>query len=254
MTADRESILVSKALAEKLACVEGDMLYIIEGQGALIQSKVVGIIDYWPTINPKEVPEFVIAPYSNVFKNKTIKPYEVWLKLAPSATADDAIRELKEKDIPLLYSNNVADMIALDSRSAMRMGTNGILTLGFMVTVAAFAIGFLLYWVLSIKGRTLQFGILRSMGLSKMRLSWMLVYEQIMITGAPIFASIFFFVYGVDHLASVGCGGLGYPVAIRVCLVGFSVYSLCILREKLSKIEIIGLTAVTLGIIGMSLK
>ena len=69
-----------------------------------------------------------------------------------------------------------------------------------------------------------------------------------------IFASIFFFVPGADRLAVAGCGGLGYPVAIGVCLVGFSVYSLCILREKLSKIEIIGLAAVTLGIIGMSLK
>ncbi|MBO7146282.1 MAG: hypothetical protein J6W81_00855 [Lentisphaeria bacterium] len=69
-----------------------------------------------------------------------------------------------------------------------------------------------------------------------------------------VFANLIFFFHGIDLLASGGCGGLGYPVAIGVCLIGFSVYSLCILREKLAKAELIGLLSIILGIIGMSMR
>ena len=79
-------------------------------------------------------------------------------------------------------------------------------------------------------------------------------YISVITAGIAVLSSILLFIRGVDLLAAAGCGGLGYPVAIGISLIGFSVYSLCILREKLSKIEIIGLAAVTLGIIGMSLR
>ena len=81
--------------------------------------------------------------------------------------------------------------------------------------------------------------------------TWTMTILRVLIS---IFASIFFFVYGVDRLAAAGCGGLGYPVAIGVCLIGFSVYSLCILREKLTKVGLIGLLSIILGIIGMSMR
>ena len=67
-------------------------------------------------------------------------------------------------------------------------------------------------------------------------------------------ASLFFFYRGLDLLAECGCGGLGYPVSIGVCIIGFSLYSLLILKEKFAKSGLAGLAAVCLGIIAISMK
>lgn len=67
-------------------------------------------------------------------------------------------------------------------------------------------------------------------------------------------ASVFLFYRGLDLLAKAGCGGLGYPIAIGVCVIGFSLYSLLILKEKIVRLSLAGLIAVCLGIIVISLK
>ena len=67
-------------------------------------------------------------------------------------------------------------------------------------------------------------------------------------------ASVFLFYRGLDLLAKAGCGGLGYPVGIGVCVIGFSLYSLLILKEKVARLSLAGLIAVCLGIIVISLK
>jgi putative ABC transport system permease protein len=45
-------------------------------------------------------------------------------------------------------------------------GTNGVLTVGFIIILLVCMTGFLIYWILSIRSRVLQFGIFRAMGLS----------------------------------------------------------------------------------------
>ena len=67
-------------------------------------------------------------------------------------------------------------------------------------------------------------------------------------------ASLFLFYRGLDLLAKSACGGLAYPIAIGVCVFGFSLYSLLVLKEKLARLSLAGLTAVCLGIIVISLK
>jgi putative ABC transport system permease protein len=58
------------------------------------------------------------------------------------------------------------------------------MTLGFLISVVISFFGFLLYWVLSLNGRVLQYGILRAMGISFMQLIGMLVTEQVLTSGA----------------------------------------------------------------------
>jgi putative ABC transport system permease protein len=69
-------------------------------------------------------------------------------------------------------------------------GVNGALTLGFMVTMVITAVGFLIYWIMSIRNRILQFGILRAMGLKLRELIEMLVLEQLLISLVAIFIGI----------------------------------------------------------------
>ena len=60
------------------------------------------------------------------------------------------------------------------------------------------AIGFLIYWILSVQGRVLQFGVFRAMGLGKGALVGMLVCEQGLVSGAAILIGVL-----IGNLASL---------------------------------------------------
>ena len=67
-------------------------------------------------------------------------------------------------------------------------------------------------------------------------------------------ASLFFFYRGLDLLVKTGCAGLGYPLAIGVCVIGFSFYSILILKEKFASLSLAGLGAVCIGIILIAIR
>ncbi|HBN84714.1 MAG TPA: ABC transporter permease, partial [Clostridiales bacterium] len=69
-------------------------------------------------------------------------------------------------------------------------GINGTLTMSFIVTMLISIIGFLIYWILSIRDRVLQFGILRAMGLTKAKVIGMIIVEQILISVMAIFMGL----------------------------------------------------------------
>ena len=54
--------------------------------------------------------------------------------------------------------------------------------------------------------------------------------------------------------AKTGRAGLGYPLAIGICVIGFSLYSLLILKEKLARLSMAGRGAVCIGIIAVSIR
>ena len=58
-------------------------------------------------------------------------------------------------------------------------GTNGILTLSFIIGLTLCAAGFLIFWILSIRSRSLQFGIYRAMGMSVGELIALLINEHL---------------------------------------------------------------------------
>jgi len=87
-----------------------------------------------------------------------------------------------------VYLEDTAQEIIGLRNDPMLQGLNGTLTISFVVTMAVTMIGFTIYWIFAMKGRMLQFGILRSMGLSKGNLIMMLVWEQILISGSSIAA------------------------------------------------------------------
>ena len=72
----------------------------------------------------------------------------------------------------------------------MTQGTNGFFTLSFLVTMLVTFVGFFIYWILAIKGRLLQFGILRSMGLSRMAVVMVLFWEQLLVSVTAILAGL----------------------------------------------------------------
>ena len=84
-----------------------------------------------------------------------------------------------------MFQDTSAELIKMKNDPVFQ-GTNGVLTVGFVVILLLCTTGFLIYWILSIHSRTLQFGIFRAMGMTMREILAMLVTEQLFISGTAI--------------------------------------------------------------------
>ena len=153
---------------------------------------IYGFVDYWPGYNPKtieynadgsknELDSFLIVAHLRKLQNVDgVLPYEVWMKVTDSTQG--VYDYIEDKNIKLdHFKDTRSDLIDMKNNPVIQ-GTNGTLTVGFIVVLLLCSAGFLIYWILSIRSRALQFGIYRAMGMTMQEILRMLVYEQIMIT------------------------------------------------------------------------
>lgn len=171
--------IISSELAEAGGIELGDEISVGWKSNSPIPVTVLAIVDYWPGINPKP---FCILNYNYAYSNTVLEPYEVWMKLSDGATSEALYADIEAKRLPIETLKDSAQMMIEEKNSPSLQGMNGGLTLGFIITMIMAVIGFLIYWILSIKGRTLQFGILRAMGMTMREIIGMLGYEQILVS------------------------------------------------------------------------
>lgn len=183
-------ILISANAAKSLGVKEGDYLSMSWGGSDTGEFVIYGIIDYWPAFNPLEKAEdseqsgaLVVANLPYVQNMIGLEPYEVWMKLHPEATRANFYESIKEKKIPVLAMNDVYPSIVELKNSALLLGLNGTMTLGFLISLMISFIGFILYWILTIRSRTLQYGIYRAMGIPMSKLIGILISEQLLTSG-----------------------------------------------------------------------
>jgi len=87
--------------------------------------------------------------------------------------------------------------------SAMIQITNGLFSIHFIISIIICVLGFLIYWITSIKNRQLQFGIYRAMGLKMGEIIRMLVMEHFFSSFLAILAGV-----GAGILTSVLYNGV----------------------------------------------
>jgi len=184
------AVLVSKKAAESLDLKQGDYITMQWAGSDYGEFVVYGIIDYWPSFNPlakiddsKSEGALIVANLPYVQNMLGLEPYEVWLKLKPDTTRAEFYQEVKDAKIPVTVMNDVNPQITDLKNGALLLGLNGTMTLGFLISLLISFIGFLLYWVLTIKSRTLQYGIYRAMGIPMPKLVGILVSEQLLTSG-----------------------------------------------------------------------
>ena len=176
-------VLISDQLAENAGIEIGDDISVKWSGNDSLTATVIAIVDWWPGINPGE---FCVLNYNYVYNSTTLEPYYVWLKLADGASSEELYRDISEKRLPIQSLTDSAQLLIREKNQPTLQGMNGGLTLGFIITMIMAIVGFLIYWILSIKGRTLQFGILRAMGMTMREIITMLGYEQILVSGVSI--------------------------------------------------------------------
>ncbi|MCM1461586.1 MAG: ABC transporter permease [Bacteroides sp.] len=206
-------VIVSRALAEKYELELGDAIGAKWSGNDTITATIVAIVDYWPGINPNEanravspgderrareaeesdepvdtyaVKSFIVMNYNYIYNLTDIEPYEVWLKLADGATSEALYRDISEKRIPIESITDASQLLIREKNEPQLQGMNGALTMSFIIIMVMTVIGFLIYWILSIRSRTLQFGILCAMGVTFKEIVGIIGYEQILVSGVSI--------------------------------------------------------------------
>lgn len=188
LAVDANGVLLSANFREKLGYKEGDKFLYNDKDGGTISAVVCGFVDYFPGymkttsgISPDgeaftENNYLVIAHLSTIQANWGLKPYQIWLNIDDT---DDFYRFVEEKKIKLTKCEDSVAKFVQIKQDTLFEGTNGILTMSFIVILILCGAGYLIYWVLSIRQRELLFGVFRAMGMSRKEIIRMLVNEQI---------------------------------------------------------------------------
>lgn len=190
-------VILSTSFRDDYGLELGDTVNCSWGSNQAFEATILAFVDYWPSMNPYETDEdgnykdFAVMNFDYVRVQTTVEPYQVWIDLDDDTTTEEFYNSIEESDIAPTMLNVASQNIITEKNDPMLQGMNGALTLGFIIIMIMCIIGFLIYWILSIKSRTLQFGILRAMGMSYGGVIAMIIYEQILVSGVSIFAAIF---------------------------------------------------------------
>jgi putative ABC transport system permease protein len=204
MTKNPQAVFVSESFMKDNDLHAGDAITYGDYAQNLVHGVIYGAVNYWPTMNAQSgtvnnPAYFIISNYTYLEDNtKTVidentntkLQYDVWVKLKPNATTTEVYNDITKKILPITTVDNLKQNMIAQKNDPTLQGTNSSLTMGFLVVIVICFIGFLIYWVLSIKKRSLQFGILRSMGMKSREIIGIIVLEQILISVVSIVAGI----------------------------------------------------------------
>lgn len=195
----KSGVIASRSWEEKGVQL-GDTITVKWGGNDSIQLTVLAFVDYWPSLDPQEtmvvnertqetaIKDFLICNYNYIRKLVELQPYQIWIKLAEDATSEQLYADIQEKNIKLQHITDSSQLLIEEKTDPELQGMNGALTLGFVVIMLMTVIGFLIYWIISIRSRTLQFGVLRAMGVTFKEIIGTLGYEQLLVSVASIAA------------------------------------------------------------------
>jgi putative ABC transport system permease protein len=137
-----QAVLVSNNFAQKYQLKAGDLVSVVIQQQA-IEFVIVGVLPYWPSLYPDEMP-FFIANLDYIYDQIPLIPYEVWLKLEDSAKVLPIFESLKEKNLEVSSYKILKNELISQKRHPARGGVFGILSLGFLVSVTVSLTGYIL--------------------------------------------------------------------------------------------------------------
>lgn len=229
MSQNSNAILVSSNFKTNYDYKIGDVINMRFSGKETFRGIIYGFVDFWPGYSPKVYTKdfdglyhdsdnyLIVANLNTMQQTWGIRPYQVWIKATDSTEfVYDMINEYEIDTTKLIDTS--AELVK-HKNDAVLQGTNGLLTVGFIVALVLCTVGFLIYWILSIRSRELQFGIFRAMGMSMNEILLMLLNEHLFISGTSIAAGVL-----VGHLASklfmpiiqIAYSSVDYALPLRV--------------------------------------
>lgn len=214
-----EGILVSRNFQTILDYKVGDQVWCcyqpqLERQATstlLAQYTILDFVDYWPGFDPTTtvftgseevvtVENYLVVANAATLQSiipSAVIPYEVWITLDEGMDSSDVVQWINDNNVKVEKYVDLQADLQETLEDPLLQGTNGILTMSFLVMLLLCGVGYLIYWVMSIRSRELIFGTLRAFGMHKGELFHILILEQIFSGILSLLAGI-----GIGRLAS----------------------------------------------------
>ena len=201
LAANESAVLLSSNFRTRYELTVGEKITYADSYGNRMTGLIVGFIDYWPSFSDRVSKEsggitvfedqfLVVANLGHIHSMWGMYPYEVWMR-TNSPTNRFFYEFAEESSLRFIRFRDAKAEVTNNKNNPILQGTNGVLTSGFILTFVACFTGFLIYWILSIKSRAIQFSVFRAMGMTKRNLISLLIYEQIFISFFAIAIGVF---------------------------------------------------------------
>ena len=162
--------------------------------GEFVDFTVMGFVERFPGFAPvgrTVIPETeLIVEYQRPLavvnlgylqRHWGMRPYEVWMRT--NTPTNQFIYDFAyEEGLYFSAFHDTKNELVAARLDPIIQGTNGALTISFIIILLICFSGFLIYWMLSIRSRVLQFGIFRAMGMGTRNILTLLLNEQVFVT------------------------------------------------------------------------
>lgn len=221
LAAEQKGVLLSKNFSTKLGYKVGDYITFSNEFKKSVTCTVVDFFDYWPGYSPTvtelnpdgtaktEDNYLTIMHYDQSRNAFGVQPYEIWISLKPDTDETQIANWIDDYKFKVKRYVNRNKDLEITTQDPLLQGTNGVLTLGFVVTILLCAVGYMIYWIMSIKDRELIFGVLRASGFHKREVVQMLLIEQ-------LFAGV------LSVLAGIGIGWISSKMFVPIIQLSFA--------------------------------
>lgn len=189
-----KAVLLSLTFKKKYGIKEGDTIYFTWNGQEPVEALIYGFVDYWPRCNATQGPGgtmyFIVADIDYILSRMAKEPYEVWLRKKTGVSDTEINRQIENAGIYLERITYSDQEIIRYRNDPFLQGIYGLLTLNFIVVIIISAIDSLIYWIISIRNRILQFGLFRALGMHLREIIGMLFFEQLIIMGISVVSGI----------------------------------------------------------------
>lgn len=139
---------------------------------------VVGLINYFPTLDPSEG-FFAITNLQPLFETVgTPLPQDLWLGLRPGADSNAIRQAVRETGFPVIDWHEPAVALQTAQAAPSRRGVLGFLSVGFVASIFLTMIGAIIQGSSSFRAQAVQLGSLRAMGLGSFAVNSYMILVQ----------------------------------------------------------------------------
>lgn len=183
---------ITSNAASKFSLKAGDKISAYYDNLATCDLTIMGVVSSWPGYISSESSDegMVIADIDYINDNLGLKPYDMWVKLKDGATAKNLKDSADKRNLRVIVNTNMKSDLDKSLTEPLRLAINSTMTLGFLISVLICVIGFVIFWIIFINSRILQFGIFRSMGIKTKNIFKTLLLEQIFTSGYAIISGL----------------------------------------------------------------
>jgi putative ABC transport system permease protein len=149
---------------------------------------VAGLLDYFPTAYPDDGPVFLCNLEYLFEQAGGMYAYNIWLQTDEQITTASLKDHLINHKLPASIVADARQLISEEKRRPERQGFYGLLSIGFAGSAFLTALSFLIYSFISFQRRSIELGVLRSIGLTIKQMIGFLIGEQLSMVSVGVAA------------------------------------------------------------------